>query len=257
MDSTVKLVKSLALVLIYTGCATTSDPQKIQPAAPTPHPIATCTRAAHNWVFSFCLYQALPCKDDRESAQASTNFFRVRSHLTTAQQEHLLEVLDRFLAQEYQSFTGDELHVMKCIDLLDSEELDKLTPNHEYQDNCLAEQRLIVPTPSYEATIVDDDWVPYSQQQIDNSYFSWALASCFAEHTNCKTGKHDAGLAAAGYLERGELGIETYEEIRNMISKRVKSQREPWIHECLYFYESRELGDLIEKHKEAHLATHP
>ena len=257
MDSTVKLFQYLALVLIYTGCATTSKSPTPQPTAPTPHHLATCTRAAHNWAFSFCLYQALPCKEDRQGAQASANSFLAQSHLTPAQQQHLLEISKRFLALEYQSFTGDELHVMKCIDLLDSEELDKLTPNQEYQDHCFAEQRLIVPTPSYEATIVDDDWVPYSQQQIDNSYFSWALASCFAEHTNCKTGKHDAGLAAAGYLERGELGIETYEEIRNMISKRVKSQREPWIHECLYFYESRELGDLIEKHKEAHLATHP
>ena len=57
-----------------------------------------------------------------------------------------------------------------------------------------------------------------SRSRPHTVYHDWALSRCIGQAARDNEDQADAYATAAGYLERGDLGFEVYEEISNLIN---------------------------------------
>ena len=86
-------------------------------------------------------------------------------------------------------------------------------------------------------------------------HFSIVISTCIADGFNSKKVIQEASAAAREYLEPGGLSIEAYTEAtipgREFLKKRYNSKFgfDLTIMKCIDFFHSKELDQIIEKHK--------
>ena len=87
-----------------------------------------------------------------------------------------------------------------------------------------------------------------------NLFENYALAICLGSAFEDDQVRADFNKAASGYMERGHLPIEAYEELRGAVQvwlqKDYPSKRGGQVNsaKCFDFYRSRDLAELFEKH---------
>lgn len=79
-----------------------------------------------NWAMSRCIAEVYADKATKDDANATAAAYLEAGHQPIEAYEQLGALVSKFAQRKYSSSTGSELNAMKCIDLLNSKELDKL-----------------------------------------------------------------------------------------------------------------------------------
>lgn len=91
-------------------------------------------------------------------------------------------------------------------------------------------------------------------QQESRYYSNYALAVCLGSAFDDESVKSDFNKAANGYMERGNMPIEAFEELRLVVdawlAKDYPSKHGGQVNsaKCIDFYNSDELGELFKKY---------
>ena len=94
--------------------------------------------------------------------------------------------------------------------------------------------------------------IEYSPEEYLKNY---ALSTCLAQGYQADEVREDASAVARGYVEFGDYSLEAYTAVEKLgktfLDKKYGSQAgvPMTMAKCIDFYHSRELADLIRKHK--------
>jgi Type VI secretion system (T6SS), amidase immunity protein len=86
----------------------------------------TATQYLKNYALSACLADGYQASEIVNDATAGANGYKELGSLSIDAYNDALVMVSAFLKKEYSSQGGERLTVMKCIDLYNSKELDKL-----------------------------------------------------------------------------------------------------------------------------------
>ncbi|SAI70871.1 Uncharacterised protein [Bordetella ansorpii] len=80
-----------------------------------------------NWALSVCLATVAKHPEERDDANKTASAYMEFGHQTVEDYDKLRKLAQSFAARTYGGSVDSEFNTMKCIDLLHSKELDKLT----------------------------------------------------------------------------------------------------------------------------------
>jgi hypothetical protein len=84
-----------------------------------------------NFALSACIAQAYKSEEVVKDSRAAADGYLQLGSFPYEAYEEAAQLGKKFLAKDYRSFTGDELTLMKCIDLFHSKELDRLARKYD------------------------------------------------------------------------------------------------------------------------------
>lgn len=90
----------------------------------------TGTQYLKNYALSACLADGYQSPEVVNDATASANGYKELGSFDIEAYNKALAIVRTFLKKEYASQSGEKLTAMKCIDLYNSKELDKLARTH-------------------------------------------------------------------------------------------------------------------------------
>jgi Type VI secretion system (T6SS), amidase immunity protein len=80
-----------------------------------------------NWALSVCLAQVAEHAAERDDANATAGAYLEFGHQPIEAYEQIQKLVQQYAARKYAGSVDSEFNTMKCIDLVNSEELDVLT----------------------------------------------------------------------------------------------------------------------------------
>ena len=83
-----------------------------------------------NFALSACIAQAYKSDEVVKDSRAAADGYLQLGSFPFEAYEEAASLSKKFLEKKYLSFTGDELTLMKCIDLFNSKELDRLAKKY-------------------------------------------------------------------------------------------------------------------------------
>lgn len=123
MIATVLKGHALALLMAALPALAAAAPAAPQPTTPT----YSQQDLLKNWAFSFCLATVSKDAASRADAQAAAGAYLALGKQDVAAYDKLRKFVDAFAARRQAASTAAEPSTMKCIDLLRSAELDRLS----------------------------------------------------------------------------------------------------------------------------------
>lgn len=118
--------RALVLLLALPALAAAASPG-LQPAPQPITPAYSQQDLLKNWAFSFCLATVSKDAASRADAHAAAGAYLAQGKQDVAAYDKLRKFVDAFTARRLATSPADEPSTMKCIDLLRSAELDRLS----------------------------------------------------------------------------------------------------------------------------------
>ncbi|MDR0564513.1 MAG: type VI secretion system amidase immunity protein Tai4 [Azoarcus sp.] len=198
-----------------------------------------------NWALSTCFARISKNIENKNDAIETATAFAKFGQISLEEQNTMQPLIDKFISKKYSGHeTKSEFHTMKCIDIVISDEFERLvTRLLEARQNSLEN----IATIGY-----PDNSGPwnYTQRDITKNY---AFSACFAEIAKDNDTRTDAGSCIYGYFQFGILDIDDYSILRKISQSFIKRKyggKNPTKYntmKCIDLYYSPELETLVTK----------
>jgi len=85
----------------------------------------------HNFAYSICIGSAFDTQEVKSDANRSANAYIQFGNISIEAYEEIRNKVDSWLKKEYKSKSGKSLQVMKCIDFINSGEVEKVFSKYD------------------------------------------------------------------------------------------------------------------------------